>query len=126
MTPADPVIIEIFDPPMCRPTGLCGPSVDPALLDISEAILKVNAEFDGRATVERYVLSQQPAKYTGQPEILERLRAYGVSVLPITMVNGTVLKERVYPSYADMRTWIEGSPVTAADPTVADEKVAPA
>ena len=109
------IIIEIFDPPMCCPTSLCGPSVDPSLLDVSEAILQVKAEFDGRATVERYVLSQQPAKYTGQPEVLERLRAHGVSVLPITMVNGAVVKERGYPSYADMRRWIEGSAVTAAE-----------
>jgi len=123
MTPVRPVTIEIFDPPMCCPTGLCGPSVDPALLDISEAILKIKAEFDGRATVERYVLSQQPAKYTEQPEILDRLKAHGVSVLPITMVNSAVRKERRYPSYADMRTWIEGSPVTAAGSNVLEEEV---
>ncbi|MBI2487641.1 MAG: arsenic metallochaperone ArsD family protein, partial [Deltaproteobacteria bacterium] len=24
--------IEIFDPPMCCPGGLCGPTIDPALL----------------------------------------------------------------------------------------------
>jgi len=124
MTSELPVTIEIFDPPMCCPTGLCGPSVDAALLHISEAILKVKAEFDGRANVERYVLSQQPAKYTGQPELLERLRAYGVSVLPITMVNGAVLKERHYPSYADMRKWIERGPVTAAGQDVPKEEVA--
>ena len=107
MTPANLVTIEIFDPPMCCPTGLCGPSVDPALLDISEAILKIKAEFDGRASVERYLLSQQPAKFTQQPEILDRLKAHGVSILPVTLVNGAVLKERNYPSYDDMRLWVE-------------------
>lgn len=33
--------IEIFDPPMCCASGLCGPEIDPALLDINEAIIKL-------------------------------------------------------------------------------------
>jgi hypothetical protein len=98
------VTTEIFDPPMCCCPGLCGPSVDSALLDISDAILKIKAEFDGRATIERYVLSQRPVKSTEQLEILDRLSWNRVSVLPITLVNGAVLKERAYPSYADMRS----------------------
>ena len=101
------VSIEIFDPPMCCPTGLCGPSVDPALLDIYEAILRIKTEYDGRATVERYVLGQQPAKFMQQPEIIQRLKAHGVSVLPVTIVNGAVRKEHGYPSYTDLKAWIE-------------------
>ena len=27
--------VQIFDPAMCCPTGLCGPGVDPALLSIT-------------------------------------------------------------------------------------------
>jgi hypothetical protein len=68
------VRIEIFDPPMCCPTGLCGPAVDPALLDIYEAVLKIKAEYDGKAEVERYVLGQQPAKCMQQPEVVRRLK----------------------------------------------------
>ena len=33
------VEVELFDPPMCCPTGLCGPSLDQTLLDVSEMIL---------------------------------------------------------------------------------------
>jgi hypothetical protein len=29
-----PVDVEIFDPPMCCPTGLCGPTLDQTLLDV--------------------------------------------------------------------------------------------
>ncbi len=102
------VKIEIFDPPMCCPTGLCGPSVDPALLDVYETLLKIKAEYDGRATVERYVLGQQPAKFMQQPEIVTRLKAHGVSILPVTLVNGLVCLEHVYPTYAELKAWIEG------------------
>jgi Arsenical resistance operon protein ArsD len=101
------VRVEIFDPPMCCPTGLCGPAMDPALLDVYEAILKIKAEYDGQAVLERYVLGQQPAKFMQQPEVIRRLKAHGVAILPVTTVNGVVLKERVYPSYTELKQWIE-------------------
>lgn len=37
-------LVEIYDPPMCCPTGVCGPAVDPKVLAIQEAILKLEAE----------------------------------------------------------------------------------
>jgi len=105
MTPTR-TTIEIFDPPMCCPGGLCGPAVDPALLDIQEAILKISEEFDGRVSVNRYLLGQQPAKFMQHPEVLARLKSDGVSVLPITVVNGHVVQERAYPTYETLRDWI--------------------
>jgi len=104
------VRVEIFDPPMCCPTGLCGPAVDPALLDIYETILKIKTEYDGQSVVERYVLGQQPGKFMQQPEVVRLLKAHGVSVLPVTVVNGVVVKERVYPSYAELKQWINDGP----------------
>ncbi len=101
-------IIEIFDPPLCCPSGLCGPTIDPALLDVNEAILKLKSEFDGRATIGRYLLGQQPGKFVQQTAVIERLKASGISVLPITVVNGVIKKERAYPSYMELKAWIEG------------------
>ncbi len=101
------MIVEIFDPPLCCPTGICGPTIDPALLDAQEAILRVQSEFDGRVRVERYALGQQPGKFMQQPEVLARLRAQGVAALPITVVGGRALKEKAYPVYAELRAWIE-------------------
>ena len=37
--PAQPVLVEIFDPPMCCSTGLCGPTVDQTLLTVSEMLM---------------------------------------------------------------------------------------
>lgn len=101
------VKVEIFDPPMCCPTGLCGPTIDPALLEIHEAILKVKGEDDGRASIERYVLGQQPAKFMQQPEVIARLKAHGIRILPITVVNGRVVKERAYPSFQELKAWLD-------------------
>jgi hypothetical protein len=101
------VTIEIFDPPMCCPGGLCGPTLDPALLDIQEAILKISEEFDGRVSVHRYLLGQQPAKFMQQPEVIVRLKTEGIGVLPLTVVNGRVVHERAYPTYEALRGWVD-------------------
>jgi len=61
------VNVEIFDPPLCCPTGICGPTIDPALLDAQEALLRVQSEFDGRVRVERYALGQQPESSCSSP-----------------------------------------------------------
>ena len=33
--------VEFFDPPMCCSTGLCGPTLDQTLLDVSEMIVEL-------------------------------------------------------------------------------------
>jgi hypothetical protein len=99
--------IEIFDPPMCCPSGLCGPAIDPALLDINEAILKLKRDHDGKITIERYLLTQQGPKFMQNPNVLALLKSHGVEVLPITTVNGDVVKQKEYPSYDELRTLIE-------------------
>lgn len=98
--------VEIFDPPMCCPSGLCGPSIDPALLEINEAILKLKKEFDGTVTIDRYLLSQQGAKFMQNAELLALLKAHGVEVLPVTAINGKIVKQRAYPSHDELKQLI--------------------
>jgi hypothetical protein len=100
--------IEIFDPPMCCPTGLCGPTIDPALLDINETVLRLKKESDGKVTVERYLLSQQGQKFMENPEVLALLKSNGVDILPVTTLNGSVIKKKGYPSYDELREIVQG------------------
>lgn len=102
------VTIEIFDPPMCCPSGLCGPSIDPALLDINEAILKLKKEFYGKLVIDRYLLTQQGPKFMQNLNVLALLKSHGVDVLPITTVNGEVVKQQAYPSYDELKSIIGG------------------
>ena len=100
------MIIEIFDPPMCCPGGVCGPAIDPALLDVSEAILKVKKEFNSQVRIERYLLTQQATKFMQNLEVLELLHSQGTSALPVTAVNGKVVKQKAYPSYDDLHGYL--------------------
>lgn len=101
------VKVEIFDPPMCCPTGICGPTIDPVLLKVQEALLKVQQEFHGQAHVERYLLSRQPARFMQNPQVIALLKKEGVAVLPITAVNGQIAKTKGYPTFQELKQWIE-------------------
>ena len=103
----EPVRVEIYDPPMCCPTGLCGPAVDPTLLEAHATLLKLRDDFAGKASFERHDLGREAAKFMQQPDVIRRLKADGVAVLPLTTVNGRIVKERRYPSYDELRRWIE-------------------
>jgi len=87
--------IEIFDPPMCCSTGVCGPSVDPALVQFAADLDWVRRQ---GIEVERYNLSQQPAAFVNTPAVKAALAADGNDCLPLTMVDGDVVCKGHYPS----------------------------
>ncbi len=102
---ADPVPgltadVEIFDPPLCCPTGLCGPVLDTTLVDLSEAINSLQA--DGR-TVVRHMMTADPQAFMRNRDVYELIRQRQLDVLPITVVRGRVVKTDAYPSLDEMR-----------------------
>jgi len=98
-------VVEIFDPPMCCPTGLCGPTLDQALLDVNEMMLALKA--DG-VRVERYQMTSHPQKFTGNPDVMRLVQEKEMAALPITIVQGKVIKAGVYPTIAEVRKALNG------------------
>lgn len=93
-------LVEIYDPPLCCPTGICGPAVDPKLVAVQEAILKLQ---QSGVLVRRYQMTSQPAAFMQQPEVAALLRtAEGIKALPVTVVNGAVIKRGEYPALAEI------------------------
>lgn len=92
--------IEIFDPPMCCSTGLCGPTLDQTLLDVEEMILQLQKE--GRR-VHRYQMTSEPQAFLHNAEVMALVRARPLDALPITIVNGRVIKTGAYPEETDVR-----------------------
>ncbi|WIV13959.1 arsenite efflux transporter metallochaperone ArsD [Proteiniborus sp. MB09-C3] len=87
--------MTIFDPAMCCPTGICGPSIDPELLRVSRVINRLKRS---DVIVERHNLTNNPMIFVNNKVINEILTEEGVEVLPITMVDGEIVKTKSYPT----------------------------
>ncbi len=99
--------VQVFDPAMCCPTGLCGPGVDPALLTISRDLRWLEAQ---GVTVERHGLSQAPETFVAQPKVAGLMQAFGDRGLPATLVNGEVLTFGKYPTRDELLAALEATP----------------
>ena len=97
IVPAD---VEFFDPPMCCPTGLCGPTLDQTLLDMNEMILDLQRD---HLRVERYQMSSQPNAFLGNAEVMKLVRQKQMEALPIIVVRGKVIKVGAYPTRDEIR-----------------------
>ena len=94
----------IFDPAMCCSTGVCGPSVDKELLRVSTVL---NTLKNKGILVERYNLTGNPQIFVDNKVINEILNTKGVESLPVTMVNGIVVKEGKYPTNEEFCSLLE-------------------
>lgn len=94
--------IEIFEVALCCSTGVCGPSVNEDLLRITAAVNKINAN-GGNAV--RYNLSSNPEIYVKNVTINDLLVKEGENVLPITLLDGIVVKTKAYPSNNELADW---------------------
>ncbi len=99
-------VVEIFDPPMCCPTGLCGPSLDQTLLDVSEMLLTLQA---AGVRAERYQMSSNPHAFLNNPEVMRLVREREMAALPITIVRGHIIKAGAYPTRAEVQAALDGA-----------------
>ncbi len=103
---AAPADVEFFDPPMCCPTGLCGPTLDQTLLDVSEMIVALQHE---SLRVERYQMTSHPNAFLDNVEVMKLVHEKQMEALPITVVHGKVIKAGAYPTLAEIKTHLNGT-----------------
>ena len=87
--------IQVFDPPMCCPTGICGPSINPELVRFAADLDWLKHQ---GLEVERYNLSQQPEAFATNPVVKGALVTEGNSCLPLTLADGRIVCSGRYPS----------------------------
>ena len=104
-TSVAPADVEFFDPPMCCPTGLCGPTLDQTLLDVNEMILALQRE---NVRVERYQMAGNPNAFLSNAEVMKLVREKQMEALPIIVVRGKVVKVGAYPSAEEIRAALDG------------------
>jgi 2-polyprenyl-3-methyl-5-hydroxy-6-metoxy-1,4-benzoquinol methylase len=89
--------VAVFDPAMCCSTGVCGPSVDPALT-------RVAADLDWLrghgVAVARHNLAQEPAAFAASAPVRDALAAHGPAALPLVLADGAIVASGAYPTRA--------------------------
>lgn len=94
--------LKIYDPPLCCPTGVCGPSVDPALTRIAADIAFLKSK---DVPVERFNLAHHPAAFI-TPEVIAEMGAEGEN-LPLVIFDGKVIAKGRYPSRYELADLFE-------------------
>lgn len=96
--------LEIFDPAMCCSTGVCGPSIDKDLMRVATVINRLKEK---GVEIQRYGLASEPFEFISNPVINEILGTEGADILPITLLDGEVVKTKVYPTNEEFTQWLE-------------------
>ncbi len=95
--------LEIYDPAMCCSTGVCGPSVDSELLRVAAT---VNALRENGIEIRRHSLSNEPEAFVSNKVINDLLQKDGAGILPVTLVDGEVVKTEEYPTNEEFSQWL--------------------
>jgi hypothetical protein len=95
-------VLEVFDPPMCCSSGVCGPSVDPRLPRIAADLEWLKSS---GVQVERYNLAHQPREFVSREDVKEALQVNGDRALPMIRVNGHIVSKGLYPSRELLAAW---------------------
>lgn len=94
--------VEVFDPALCCPTGVCGPSVDPELTRMATAVFLLEKKgYD----IKRYNLASEPAKFVENEKVNKFLHEKGPDSLPVILVDGEIVKSEGYPSNELLAEW---------------------
>jgi hypothetical protein len=97
--------VEVFDPPMCCSTGVCVPSVDPALADFAADLAWLS---DQGVHVERHNLSQEPGPFAESDVVRSLLSEHGDAALPVVVVEGELFSSGRYPSRDELAAALPG------------------
>jgi hypothetical protein len=91
--------IEVYDPAMCCSTGVCGPSVDPALATFASDLASLATS---GVAVQRFNLGQEPGAFVSHREVRTILQEKGEAGLPAVFVNGELCATGRYPSLSEL------------------------
>lgn len=118
--------IEVFDPPMCCSTGVCGPEPDDRLAQFAADLDWLKQQ---GLQVRRYNLSQEPTAFINQADVARILRETDGQGLPAVVVDGTLVSQGDYPSrqrLAELAGLSAAGESCPADPPQAPKRPAPA
>ena len=107
---------DVFDPPMCCSSGVCGPGVDPLLAAFAADVDWLTSH---GVSVTRYNLTQDPQAFVVHPLVNNLLRREGDACLPLLIMNGEIVAHGAYPRRPELArlTGLAASP-SASKPRI--------
>lgn len=94
--------IEIFEKALCCETGVCGTDVDPELLRVTSVVAELKEK---GINIERANLSTKPERFVINEAVIAQIKNHGVEILPLTLKDGSIVKEKIYPTNAELEAW---------------------
>lgn len=91
--------LEVFEPAMCCSTGVCGPSVDPALIRFAADMDWLKGQ---GVEVERNNLSSKPRAFGANEVVRAEMQIIGIACLPLTLIDAEVAWRGAYPTRAQL------------------------
>ena len=107
--------IDVFDPPMCCSTGVCGPNVDPKLVRFASDLDWLKQQ---GVAVRRFNAAQEPKAFADNAVVAAALQADPAHALPLVLVNGAIASRGVYPGREQLAAWagVKAAPEAPAAP----------
>ena len=87
--------LEVFDPPMCCATGICGNSVDPKLVTFASDLEWLKKQ---EIEVVRHGLSFEPNEFVKNEAVKSTLQSDGNDSLPIVVIDNEIVSKACYPT----------------------------
>jgi hypothetical protein len=94
--------IRIYEPGMCCPTGLCGPSINPEIMRITTVMNTLEKD---NVDIKRFNLTSNPDEFVNNNIINNLLVNEGEEVFPVTLLNDEIVKKRNYPNNEELSNW---------------------
>ncbi|MCD8509180.1 MAG: arsenite efflux transporter metallochaperone ArsD [Bacillus sp. (in: Bacteria)] len=94
--------IRIYDPALCCPTGVCGPSVDPELVRVASTVFLLEKK---GMDIKRFNLASEPHAFVENTTVQQLLEEKGTDALPLVMVDGKVESVGSYPLNEKFAEW---------------------
>lgn len=91
--------IEVFDPPLCCSSGVCGPNVDPLLAAFAADVDWLVSQ---GVSVTRHNLAQEPQAFVAEPIVRDALHRDGDACLPLVLMDGAIVARGSYPRRVEL------------------------
>jgi len=96
-------VVEVYDPPMCCASGVCGPDPDPQQARFSADLAWLHRK---GIEVRRHNLTQEPLDFAKNADVKRLMTENSGDGLPVVLMDGKVMQHGTYPSRSELARWL--------------------